>query len=141
MQDLFSYFFRRTPARRKTIAADTEAIDLAHLGGTINGTYLDIASVPALTEKARGKRPPPPPALPQPQPQPESARHPVSRPRRRADGNGAAPPERKSLLSVHSVEKSFVGRRVVRGVSLYVRKGEAVGLLGPNAPARPRSST
>ena len=131
MQDLFSYFFRRAPARRKTIAADAEAIDLAHMGGTINGTYLDIASAPALTEKARSKRPPPPAS-----PQPESARHPVSRPRRRADGNGAALPERRSLLSVHSVEKSFVGRRVVRGVSLYVRKGEAVGLLGPNGAGK-----
>jgi lipopolysaccharide export system ATP-binding protein len=58
------------------------------------------------------------------------------RPRRRPDGNGAAPPERKALLSVHSMEKSFVGRKVVRSVSLYVRKGEAVGLLGPNGAGK-----
>ena len=41
-----------------------EAIDLASMGGTINGTYLDIASVPARDDKARNKtvaRPPPPP--------------------------------------------------------------------------------
>ena len=47
--------------------------------------------------------------------QPESAaacRRP--RPRRRTDGNGAAPPERKGVLAVHGVEKSFVGRKVVK---------------------------
>jgi lipopolysaccharide export system ATP-binding protein len=64
------------------------------------------------------------------------ATRPTARPRRRADGNGAAPPERKALLSVHGVEKSFVGRKVVKSVSLYVRKGEAVGLLGPNGAGK-----
>jgi len=46
------------------------------------------------------------------------------------------PSDRKGLLSVHGVEKSFVGRKVVKGVSLYVRKGEAVGLLGPNGAGK-----
>jgi lipopolysaccharide export system ATP-binding protein len=63
------------------------------------------------------------------------APRPAARTRRRSDGNGAAA-ERKAFLSVHSVEKSFVGRKVVRGVSLYVRKGEAVGLLGPNGAGK-----
>ena len=56
--------------------------------------------------------------------------------RRRTDGNGSAPADRKGVLSVHGVEKSFVGRKVVKGVSLYVRKGEAVGLLGPNGAGK-----
>src|SRR5262249_61530950 len=82
---------------------------------------------------------PPSPARPQRQPvapaeQNNAQRAPI-RPRRRG-GNGAAPPERKALLSVHTVAKSFVGRKVVRGVSLYVRKGEAVGLLGPNGAGK-----
>jgi lipopolysaccharide export system ATP-binding protein len=58
------------------------------------------------------------------------------RPRRRSQGNGSAPADRKGVLSVHGVEKSFVGRKVVKGVSLYVRQGEAVGLLGPNGAGK-----
>jgi lipopolysaccharide export system ATP-binding protein len=132
VQDIFSYFRRRSSVRRKMVVAEEEAIDLATMGGAINGTYLDIASVPAPVEQTRSKRPPPPPA----QAAPEIAPPPPSRPRRRTDGNGAAAPERKSLLSVHGVEKTFVGRKVVKGVSLYVRKGEAVGLLGPNGAGK-----
>ena len=141
-----------------------EVIDLASMGGAINGTYVDIASVPVNTEKARSARPqqpqrrppphdngpqrqppppddgpprqpPPPENGPQRQPLAESRPQPV-RPRRRSDGNGAAPADRKGVLSVHGVEKSFVGRKVVKGVSLYVRKGEAVGLLGPNGAGK-----
>jgi len=149
--DIFSYFRRRhSPVSRRPVAAGDEAIDLASIGGAINGTYLDIASLPA-AEKARSKRPPrpqrerqpengprpePPPDNGPPQPLAENGPQPPVRPRRRADGNGAAPSGRKDLLSVHGVEKSFVGRQVVKGVSLYVRKGEAVGLLGPNGAGK-----
>ena len=79
------------------------------------------------------------PSRPQRQPAPPSSPsvpRQTARPRRRSSGNGAAPAERKALLSVHGVVKSFVGRKVVRGVSLYVRKGEAVGLLGPNGAGK-----
>jgi lipopolysaccharide export system ATP-binding protein len=141
--DIFSYFRRRRgSAPRQPVGAADDAIDLASIGGVINGTYLDIASAPAAEPKARSKRPPPqrrqrpPERAPQQRPPPaESAPPPAPRPRRQ-EGNGAAPPDRKGLLSVHGVEKSFVGRKVVRGVSLYVRKGEAVGLLGPNGAGK-----
>jgi lipopolysaccharide export system ATP-binding protein len=76
---------------------------------------------------ARPQRPPPPAV---------NGQRPAPRPRRRSDGNGAAPGDRAGLLAVHSVEKSFVGRKVVKGVSFYVRKGEAVGLLGPNGAGK-----
>ncbi len=153
MVDIFSYFRRRrSPAARQPVGSGEEAIDLANMGGVINGTYLDIASLPLAEEKARTNRSPqpqrrpPPETVPQRQPRPErvppprqpppeNAQHPPARPRRRADANGAAP-DRKGVLSVHGVEKSFVGRKVVKGVSLYVRKGEAVGLLGPNGAGK-----
>ena len=142
MVDIFSYFRRRrTSAPRQPIAAGAEAIDLASIGGVINGTYLDIASLPVAEAKARTKPSPrpqrkPPATVSQRHPPPENAPPPAVRPRRRADGNGAAPSDRKGVLSVHGVEKSFVGRKVVKGVSLYVRKGEAVGLLGPNGAGK-----
>ena len=119
------------PERHEAVASE-DAIDLATIGGTINGTYLDIASAAAPAEKARGKSPARLPRQPAPQNEPRS----VAQPRRRAVGNGAFQGERKSVLTVHGVEKSFVGRKVVKGVSLYVRKGEAVGLLGPNGAGK-----
>src|SRR5437763_8039755 len=91
---------------------------------------------------------PPPSSLRSPAPQPAPAPAPATRPQRqpaapggqngqrpatrprRGGGNGAAPPERKALRSIHGVAKNFVGRNVVSGVSLYVRKGEGVGLFG-----------
>jgi lipopolysaccharide export system ATP-binding protein len=40
------------------------------------------------------------------------------------------------VLTVHGVQKSFGSRMVVKGVSLAVRRGEAVGLLGPNGAGK-----
>jgi lipopolysaccharide export system ATP-binding protein len=112
------------------------------MGGNISGSYTDIASLPEPAEKVRSK----PPSRPQQreredrgewqQPAPQSPPPPASRPRRRGDVNGAGPQDRKGVLSVHGVEKSFVGRKVVKKVSLHVRKGEAVGLLGPNGAGK-----
>jgi lipopolysaccharide export system ATP-binding protein len=151
--DIFSYFRRRGAPSRQPALTQAEEIDLASMGGAINGTYLDIASGPAPERKTRSKQPPPPPqprgrrppdTVPQrapapdsgpKRPPPETFAPPPPRPRRQ-DGNGAAPLERKGVLTVHGVEKTFVSRKVVKGVSLYVRKGEAVGLLGPNGAGK-----
>jgi lipopolysaccharide export system ATP-binding protein len=40
------------------------------------------------------------------------------------------------VLTVHGLQKSFGNRMVVKGVSLSVRRGEAVGLLGPNGAGK-----
>ena len=69
-------------------------------------------------------------------PPPQRSARPANRPRRRSDSNSAITGDRKGVLSVHGVQKSFVGRMVVKGVSLYVRRGEAVGLLGPNGAGK-----
>jgi lipopolysaccharide export system ATP-binding protein len=144
--DIFSYFRRRraTPVRHGAAAgdpvADDNVIDLGSIGGAINGSYVDIASARVPAKKARGKpasreqRRAPPPA-PDRGPAPPNEQRPP-RPARRSEASGAAYGDRKSLLSVHSVEKSFVGRKVVKSVSLYVRRGEAVGLLGPNGAGK-----
>lgn len=42
-------------------------------------------------------------------------------------------------LRVSGIEKSYKGRKVVGGVSLNVRRGEAVGLLGPNGAGKTTS--
>lgn len=113
------------------------------MGGNISGSYSDIASLPEPAEKVRGKPPPRPQQRERQdrgewqQPPPQSPPPPVNRSRPRSAMNGSGPPsDHTGVLSVHGVEKSFVGRRVVKKVSLYVRKGEAVGLLGPNGAGK-----
>ncbi len=43
---------------------------------------------------------------------------------------------REGVLAVYGLQKGYKGRQVVRGVSLGVRRGEAVGLLGPNGAGK-----
>jgi lipopolysaccharide export system ATP-binding protein len=148
---------RRPPSRRDTVASvEGGAIGLTSMGGAINSAYLDIASQPGRSAKARSKPPPRPKPRereerqerqerqerPEPQERPErerTGRNPppaIAKPTRRGDGNGAALGDRKGVLEVHGVEKSFVGRKVVKKVSLHLRQGEAVGLLGPNGAGK-----
>jgi lipopolysaccharide export system ATP-binding protein len=54
---------------------------------------------------------------------------------RRLGSNGAGLPDRAGLV-VAGLAKSYKRRPVVRGVSLTVRRGEAVGLLGPNGAGK-----
>ena len=58
--------------------------------------------------------------------------------------DGAAVPGRpdhrqESRLEVHHLQKSYGGRKVVRDVSLTVRRGDVVGLLGPNGAGKTTS--
>lgn len=45
------------------------------------------------------------------------------------------PPIETGLVA-HNITKSYKKRQVVKGVSLHVKKGEAVGLLGPNGAGK-----
>jgi len=40
------------------------------------------------------------------------------------------------MLEAKGLEKSFQGRKVVKGVSIQVKRGEIVGLLGPNGAGK-----
>ena len=73
---------------------------------------------------------PPPPPPPRPQAPPREAPPQRERPR------DVRPQTGREYLAVQGVEKSFGNRKVVKGVSLYVRGGEAVGILGPNGAGK-----
>ncbi len=130
--DIFSFFRRRPAPRRREPRGDDTVIGLASMGGAINGTYLDIASPPAPSARARGKAPP----RPRHEDRYERQPRPLVRRARANGGNGHAAADQKGLLVVHGIEKSFVGRKVVKKVSLHLRRGEAVGLLGPNGAGK-----
>jgi len=51
-------------------------------------------------------------------------------------GHSREPRSREGVLLINNIEKSYKGRKVVNGVSLGVRRGEAVGLLGPNGAGK-----
>jgi len=63
-----------------------------------------------------------------------AAAYPVA-PRRAAHELAHVTPE-AGALTIQGVQKSFGARMVVRGVSLTLRRGEAVGLLGPNGAGK-----
>jgi len=60
----------------------------------------------------------------------------VVQPEEQGYGHEAEPNPYAGWLTVHSVVKSFKKRTVVRGVSLEISRGEAVGLLGPNGAGK-----
>ena len=69
----------------------------------------------------------------------EQARRPMRAPARpvaRAPQIGPAPLIGHDGLSVRNLSKRFKKRPVLRGVSLNLRRGEAVGLLGPNGAGK-----
>src|SRR5258708_29462636 len=119
MVDLLG-MFRRRPAKRNAPGFARTRADITALGDAIGEM---------LTSPVRDA---PPIARDAPLPKPHAPRTEKPRPRARTNGGGApqlAP--RAGYLAVPSVEKRFRTRQVVRGVSIYVPRGQAVGLLGP----------
>ncbi|MET0651349.1 MAG: LPS export ABC transporter ATP-binding protein [Hyphomicrobiaceae bacterium] len=85
----------------------------------------------------RGKSKPKPPTN-RPPPPPGSGRP----PRIYRNGHSAAPAQQEEIyggpgwLTAVDVQKSYGGRKVVKGVSIATGRGEAVGLLGPNGAGK-----
>jgi lipopolysaccharide export system ATP-binding protein len=125
MVDLLG-MFRRRPAKRITAPGFARARgDITALRDSMGEMLSGQVRDPPVVRDAPLLKPEPPRA---------------EKPRPRAKANGAAgsprPMRRPGFLAVHSVEKSFGSRQVVRGVSIHVRRGEAVGLLGPNGAGK-----
>ncbi len=78
----------------------------------------------AITERRRQHAPQPP----RPRRAPQQAVQPVPHPRTMAAAAGT--------LEAENLTKSFKSRQVVRGASLNIQRGEAVGLLGPNGAGK-----
>jgi lipopolysaccharide export system ATP-binding protein len=81
-----------------------------------------------------------------PKPKPPANRAPPSGPGRTPrifrNGHAAAPAHQEEVyggpgwLTAVDVQKSYGGRKVVKGVSIATGRGEAVGLLGPNGAGK-----
>jgi len=155
MVDLLSMFRRRPAKRGKGGFArprdDITAVDdpLTMLANTVRDAP-PIAREAAVSGVSGARQPPPGAELPRDFPKepakelpraekPRPPRPKLVKPAQPAKESSAAGPQllrRPGLLAVHSVEKSFGSRQVVRGVSIHVRRGEAVGLLGPNGAGK-----
>src|ERR1700738_4245681 len=125
MVDLLG-MFRRRPAKRNPPGFARPRADITALGDTIGEMLTSpVRDAPPIARDAPLPRPEPPRA------EKPRAEKPMARPR--TNGGAQAPRllRRPGYLAVHSVEKSFGSRQVVRGVSIYVRRGAAVGMLGP----------
>src|SRR5580692_9468293 len=135
MVDLLG-MFRRRPAKRGAPGFARSREDITALGDSMGEMLTTpVRDAPPMARDTVLPRLDPPLAE---KPRPAPARtnpSPKSSAGISAKTNGASAPRptpRAGYLAVHSVEKSFGTRQVVRGVSIYVRRGEAVGLLGPN---------
>jgi lipopolysaccharide export system ATP-binding protein len=142
--DLLNSIWRPgAPKRRRSVIDPRWRIDLETLGGLVGKFGVVPMNLPRIfarkADKPKAKAPPPPPK--------SRIENPAKSPARSASVSAPVIPqtsknparrfkEGEDYLAVHGVEKSFGSRKVVKGVSLAVRGGEAVGLLGPNGAGK-----
>jgi lipopolysaccharide export system ATP-binding protein len=134
----FSSWLRRVGVlkRKPLLTEDRWRIDLDHIGGPVGRVAVEPIRLPGAVGRKAAK---PPAAAPPPRRAPAKSAAP---PRQPAQPRGAPRPpppnvrDGQEYLAVHGIEKSFGARKVVKGVSLNVRGGEAVGLLGPNGAGK-----
>lgn len=133
MVDFLGMFRRRSPARKlRGFARDR--MDISSLGDRMAEMFRQpVRDAPPVTSSVDAP-PLAPPAAPASVPRP-AAKSSVVRPLGSASQR-SAPSSRVGYLAAHGVEKSFGSRKVVHGVSIHVRRGEAVGLLGPNGAGK-----
>src|ERR1700736_2865564 len=128
--------FRRRPAKRSGRGFARSREDITALGDSFGNMLTSpVRDAPPIARDAvTGLELAQAPTLELPREQARAQQQPRRKPKLAKPGRGGAPQllRRPGYLAVHSVEKSFGSRQVVRGVSIYVRRGEAVGLLGPN---------
>src|SRR3954454_481139 len=126
MVDLLG-MFRRRPAKRSQPGFARSREDITALGDSI-GELLNspVRDAPPIARETAMAASIDVPRVPAEQPrQPARPRPPANQPRSKGNGGGPQLLRRPGFLAVHSVEKSFGTRQVVRGVSIYVRRGEA----------------
>jgi lipopolysaccharide export system ATP-binding protein len=96
-----------------------------------------IASQPIPQTEVPPQQAPPPPSPAQPVQAPPGPSATEQMPEQLARPSaGALTVTGNEWLAAHGLEKSFGRRRIVKGVSLGVRRGEVVGLLGPNGAGK-----
>ena len=107
MPDLFAWF-RRKGGRGRTAPAAARAT----IAKPISGPMFSNRVEPMNQQRA------PAPSRPDPRARQAGGSQQQSR-----QGDGNWYPSTHGYLAAHGVERSFVGRKVVKGVSLYVRRG------------------
>ncbi len=128
MVDLLG-MFRRRPAKRSGPGFARSRVDITALGDNIGEMLTSpVRDAPPIARDAPPPRPEPPRA------ERPKAEKPARTPRPKANGGGAQAPrllQRPGFLAVHSVEKSFGSRQVVRGRQHLCAPWRGGGTPGP----------
>ncbi|HVG51792.1 MAG TPA: LPS export ABC transporter ATP-binding protein [Xanthobacteraceae bacterium] len=129
--------FLRVSSRKRRLIDPRFRIDLSTLGGLVGKFSVLKMNLPRPAALSRVKPPPAPkPVAARPAAPKQAAAAPAPAKPQASLRNVRRFKEGEDFLAVHGVEKSFGNRKVVKGVSLAVRGGEAVGLLGPNGAGK-----